>query len=416
MRIEILAIGSELVAGLTVDTNSAMLAGLLRDQGMEVTRFNLVNDEESEIIMALNDAVSRSEALIVTGGLGPTTDDRTRFAVAKVFSAKLIEDEPSVQRLEKFFKSIGWIMPENNRLQCLFPEGAVIIENPVGTARGFAMEKDGHIALFGPGVPKELEKMAGESFVPMLKKRAGIDVCIATSKLHSFGLPESELGMKLNDLEKQFPEVELAYSVEFPVIHLRLSVTGDTESQAAAKLVPAENYIQNTVGRFLFGRENDTLASVVGALLIEKKLTVSLAESCTAGMICAALTEVSGSSEYFMEGAVTYSNDAKIRALGVSEKTLIAHGAVSPETAVEMALGIREKAGTDLGFSVTGIAGPTGGTLEKPVGLVYMALAYPGGVKHWENKFFGDRNRVRKLTTFSALERIRRYCLGEEIL
>jgi nicotinamide-nucleotide amidase len=412
MQIEIIAIGSELTAGVTIDTNSAMLAQKLRAVGLEIDRVTLVSDQEDQIIQTFAAVFARADAAIVTGGLGPTEDDRTRFAAAKVFGAELKEHAESVDRLKMIFKAFNREMPESNRVQAMFPIGAQILENPMGTARGFACEVEGRIALFLPGVPRELEIMADQTVVPMLVDRAGLAVHIATVTLNTFGETESGLADRLKDFTSNHPEVELAYSAKFPTIELRLSAKGGTKEQADQYIADGRKYIEDILCERIFSQGGKTLPEVMGQLLIEKGLTLATAESCTGGMIGAAVTNASGSSEYFLEAAVTYSNDAKMNRLGVRAETLETYGAVSEETAIEMAEGIRKISGADLGVSVTGIAGPTGGTPEKPVGTVHMALAYNGGVKHWMNRVPGNRERVRNLTTYAAIDRVRRFCLG----
>jgi competence/damage-inducible protein CinA-like protein len=410
MRIEIIATGSELVAGKTIDTNSAMLARLLGKFGLEVAKITLVGDPEEQIILALNEAVGRAEAIIITGGLGPTQDDRTRFAAAKVFGQPLIEDPGSIDRLVELFKLFRREMPESNRVQALFPENAMIIENPMGTARGFTLENQTCLALFAPGVPSELEAMAEASLVPMLVEKAGITETIASVTLLTFGHTESGLADDLKDFEKKYPKVELAYSAKFPVIEIRITARDPELSVAEKNLSQARAYLDEKIGGYVFSQDGKTLAAVVQDLMIARHWTLALAESCTGGMIASAITDIPGSSEHFIECAVTYSNDAKERRLGVKKQTMIDHGAVSKETAIEMAIGIREASGADIGLAVTGVAGP-GESEAKPAGLVHMALSHRAGQIHWENRFPGDRRRVRVLTAHSALNRIRKFCL-----
>lgn len=417
MRIEIIAIGSELTAGVTVDTNSALLAKKLRDVGLEVSRVTLVSDGQEDMEEIFQEVFKRADAAVVTGGLGPTEDDRTRFAAAKIAGLELEEDPESIKRLEQIFQAFGRDMPKSNIWQAMFPKGSRILENPIGTARGFAMEHEGCLALFGPGVPREIKAMIDYEIVPILKERSGIKVAISTKTLRCFGLPESELADRLDDFVKLHPDVELGYSAKFPTIDLRMSAKGENIKQADARIQGAGKYIQDLLGDRIFGQGENTMAFVTAKELIKNGFTVSLAESCTGGMIAAALTDIPGSSAYFLEGAVTYSDQAKVRMLGVKPETIEKFGAVSKETAVEMAIGAREKSAANIGLSVTGIAGPDGGTPEKPVGLVHMALSFnkdngQDKILHWENRFPGGRNRVRKLTVYAALDRIRQLCKG----
>lgn len=412
MRIEIIAIGSELTAGITVDTNSSMIARKLRQYGLEVSRVSLVSDEPERLEEIFREVFSRADVTVVTGGLGPTEDDRTRFVVAEIFDAPLEEDAESLERLKNIFAVFAREMPESNCWQAMFPKGAQILENPVGTARGFAVEKENRLAIFAPGVPRELEKMADYNILPLIVERSGKKVSIATVTLYTFGMPESELADSLKEYVASFPDVELAYSAKFPTIDLRLTARAGGETEAAEKISSARKYIEGILGNRIFGEDKDTIASVVGKLLVEQNRTLALAESCTGGMVSSALVDVPGSSDFLIEAAVTYSNDAKIRRLGVLEKILEEHGAVSVETALEMAKGIRKTAKADIGFAITGVAGPSGGTSDKPVGTVCMALAHSGGTMHWINRLPGGRMRIRKLATFAAMNRVRRFCLG----
>jgi nicotinamide-nucleotide amidase len=268
------------------------------------------------------------------------------------------------------------------------------------------------MALFLPGVPRELEIMADQTVVPMLVERSGLQVHIATVTLNTFGETESGLADALKHFTREHPKVELAYSAKFPTIELRLSARGESRDDGEALLAAGRQYIEEILCERIFSEGEETLPEVMGRLLAEKGLTLATAESCTGGLIGAAVTDASGSSDYFLESAVTYSNEAKMSRLGVNAETLEAHGAVSEAVAIEMAQGIRKTSGSDLGLSVTGIAGPTGGTPEKPVGTVHMALAFAGGVKHWMNRVPGNRERVRNLTTYAAMDRVRRFCLG----
>ena len=412
MRIEVIAIGSELTAGVTVDTNSSMIAQKLRQYGLEVSRMSLVSDEPEYLDEIFREVFARADITIITGGLGPTEDDRTRFVAADIFEAPLEEDEESLERLKNIFSLFGRKMPESNRFQAMFPKGAQILENPVGTARGFTVEKDDHIAIFAPGVPRELEKMTDYNILQLIIERAGQKLSIATVTLYTFGMPESELADCLEEFTAKFPEVELAYSAKFPTIDLRLTARGDDEAKAEESISKARKYIEGILGNRIFGEGKETLAGVVGKLLLDQGCTLALAESCTGGMVSSALVDVPGSSDFLLEAAVTYSNDAKIRRLDVSEQTLEKQGAVSVETAIEMAKGIRDTSKSDIGFAITGIAGPSGGTSEKPVGTVCMALAHPEGVLHWSNRLPGGRMRIRRLATFAAMDRVRRFCLG----
>ena len=412
MRIEIIATGSELVSGVTVDTNSAMIAQKLRGAGLDVQRITLVGDGESEIADALSGANSRAELLIVTGGLGPTEDDRTRFAAAKVFGGKMVTNAATMEKIENLFKALGRPMRENNKIVAQFPEGAAIFENYRGTADGFSLENENGCAVFLPGVPAELEKMLEMDIVQWAAEKAGVATAIETAELHSFGIPESEMDDMLRPFYAAHPDVELAFSVQFPVVRLRLASKGLTAAEASSRLTSAVQFVRDTLGDHIFTEEKLPMSHVTGKLLADTGQTIALAESCTGGMLASLMTDVAGSSDYFIESAVTYSNDAKMRRLGVTPETLETFGAVSEQCAREMAEGVRQKSGATIGLSITGIAGPGGGTPDKPVGTVHMALAHKDGTLHWQNRYPGGRDWVRKLTSYAALDRIRRYCLG----
>jgi len=416
MKAAFLAIGDEIVGGMTTDTNSGFIAGLLRDVGVEPVAGFSVPDDEELIARALERAMKEADIIVCTGGLGPTADDLTTAVVARVAGQELRLAEASLEAIRERFRQRGIEMTENNRKQALFPASATVIPNPNGTAPGFVVpiERDGGrrwVACF-PGVPRETRAMARDWLVPWV---AGLNpgTRFASRTFSTFGLSESRLDELLAGVVSA-DEARLAFRAAFPRIQARLTVSGGADDDLEARLDGMERRVRERLGHHLYSTGDQGLEEVVGALLRERGLTLAVAESCTGGRIGDWITNVPGSSEYFLLGVATYSNAAKEQVIGVSPQTLATHGAVSTQTAEEMAEGVRRRAGADLGLSTTGIAGPGGGSPGKPVGTVCIGLAWEGGV--WSRRYdLGDRGRdfIKGLTAMSALDRVRRWLLGE---
>ncbi|MBZ0273045.1 competence/damage-inducible protein A [bacterium] len=404
---EILATGEELISGRTVDTNSAHIAQRVASVGYLVRRITAVGDDQDDIVRALADALSRTPLVIVTGGLGPTDDDRTRFAAARVFEKPIVTSNPSLARLRAFWEARGREMPEINVRQAQFPEGAEVWQNPVGTADGFRCVGEAGEAVFLPGVPVEQERMTEMYVLPWLSSH-NPSTHVASRMLRVFGAAESEIGAKLADWPTPESGVMLVYGANFPEIKLTLAARADTQDEAERRVAKARDHLRFVLGDKIYSEDGRDLAETVADFLTRTGKTVATAESCTGGMIAAALTDIPGSSAYFVAGFVTYANAAKIRALGVSAETLETHGAVSEQTACQMAEGARARAGADFAIAVTGIAGPGGGSSEKPVGTVHIALATPTETRAYVRKFPGRRDFIRKLATFWALDILRR--------
>lgn len=411
-----LAIGDEIVGGLTTDTNSGFIAGELKDVGVEAVAGFSVADTEDDIARALERAMEDAELVVCTGGLGPTADDLTTAVVARVAGRELRLDEASLAAIEERFRSRGVEMSPNNRKQALFPEGATIFPNPNGTAPGFVVSvirggSERWIACF-PGVPRETKPMVRDALVPWVAARLP-DTRFASRIFSTFGLPESKLDEMLAGVVDP-GEARLAFRAAFPRIQARLTVRGAPGDDLDARLDALEARVRERLGHHLYATGDEGMEETVGRLLRERGLTLALAESCTGGRIGDWITNVAGSSAYFLLGAAVYSNEAKQAILGVTTETLAAHGAVSTQTAEEMAQGVRRAAGADLGLSTTGIAGPGGGSAEKPVGTVCVGLAWEGGV--WSRRYdLGDRGRdwIKGFTAIVALDRLRRWLLGE---
>lgn len=416
MKAALLSIGDEIVAGLTTDTNSGFLAEQLRAVGVEPVAGFSVPDDEDAMARAWERALAEAEVAISTGGLGPTADDLTTAVVARLAGRPLRLDEHSLSIIEERFRGRGMEMPENNRKQALFPEGSTIVPNPLGTAPGFIcpVGRGGairHVVCL-PGVPREMKRMAVETVIPWLE---GLNPGrrFLSRVFSTFGLAESRLDELLEGVVAP-SEARLAFRAAFPRIQARLTVAGAPDDDLEGRLDALEARVRERLGTHVYAVGDEGMEEVVGRLLRERGLTLALAESCTGGLIGHRVTEVPGSSEYFLMGVVSYSNDAKERLLGVRPETLRDHGAVSTEAAEEMAVGIRRLSGADLGLSTTGIAGPGGGTPDKPVGTVCVGLAWEGG--SWSRRYdLGERSRdwVKGMTAQVALDRVRRWLLGE---
>ncbi|HEX2203125.1 MAG TPA: competence/damage-inducible protein A [Longimicrobium sp.] len=416
MKAAFLAIGDEIVGGLTTDTNSGFIAGELRAVGVEPVAGFSVPDDEEAIVRTLERALEEAELVVCTGGLGPTADDLTTACVARLAGRALVLDEGSLAHIEALFRSRGVEMTPNNRKQALFPEGAAVVPNPTGSAPGFIcpVERGGRnswVACF-PGVPRETRVMVPATLVPWVEARSP-ERRFASRVFSTFGLTESKLDELLVGVVGE-EEARLAFRAAFPRVQARLTVSGAPGDDLEGRLDALEARVRERLGAHLYATGDEGMEETVGRLLRERGLTLAVAESCTGGRIGDRITDVPGSSAYFLLGVATYSNEAKHGVLGVPSEVLEAHGAVSPETARAMAEGARRVAGADLAVSTTGIAGPGGGTPEKPVGTVCVGLAWEGGA--WAKRYdVPDRGRewIKAMTAQIALDRVRRWLLGE---
>lgn len=414
MIAEIIAVGNEVVDGSLVNTNASWLAGRLSGLGLVVRWHSAVPDDEALIAEALRRASGRSQWVLVTGGLGPTVDDFTLEVAANFFGKPLMPDPLALKKIRQRFAQLGREITPNQEKQCLFPEGSAVLLNEKGTAAGAYFEHQGVGFAFFPGVPAEMESMFEKNFLPILTKRLGNVPRRYLKVLRCFGLTEGQMDQKLQgDLKGRldFYGTQLGFRLRFPTIDIRLSYESGDPEKAQAVLEQAARAVRAKLGDFVFGEGDLELEEVVGNLLSEKKLTLATAESCTGGLMAHRITQVPGASNYFVEGMVTYANEAKMKELGVPEEILKASGAVSAETALAMARGIRRRSGSDFGIALTGIAGPAGGTAEKPVGTVHIAVAHPGG--EWERRYYFPfgRRRFKQLAVAAALDRLRRILL-----
>jgi nicotinamide-nucleotide amidase len=416
MKIGILTIGNELTTGRIQDTNSALIARAMQEQGWQVAAMLSVGDDDGAIHDALDFLLARAEAVIATGGLGPTADDITTAAIAKAFGLSLHMDESVLAHVRSLFEKRRLHWTENNAKQALFPEGAEIIANPNGTAAGFAVRWKGKIVAVIPGVPAEARKMLPEGVIPLFRKAfptSALHVETLTFKL--FGIPEAAVDAALADAGLADLGLGVGFYPNLPENHLVLTARTASPEEAREKLQAARARVEARLGKYIFAQGQETLEGLVANALTEKKRTLAVAESCTGGLITDRLTDVPGSSAFLERGVVTYSNASKIALLGVPESVLAAHGAVSEETARLMAEGVRRLAGTDLGLAVTGIAGPTGGTEAKPVGTVYIALADGQRTLCRHHALRWDRRRNKVVAAQTALLMLLRTLSGEVV-
>jgi nicotinamide-nucleotide amidase len=404
---EIIAIGSEMLTPFRADTNSLWLTERLNSMGIDVKLKTIVGDDETRLEEAVRDALRRSEIIISTGGLGPTEDDITRKIFARVLNRQLILNEAILEKIRARFARRGVPMPEINARQALIVNGAQILENNNGTAPGMLLQEGKWTVVMLPGPPREMRPMFDSSVAPVLKERSG-DLLIIRRKLSIFGLTESRTDEIAAPIYTKFTNPSTTILFKDGQIELHLTAQASDEVEAERLLDELTGPLDEALGDYIFSRRDETLEQVVGDLLKFNGYTLATAESCTGGLLAGRITDVPGSSEYFLEGAVTYSNEAKTRILGVPKKMIEDHGAVSEEVATAMASGIRELAGSTFGIGITGIAGPGGGSAEKPVGLVYIALADKAQTSAKKFIFPGDRQFIRTLSVNAALDLLRR--------
>jgi len=412
---EIIAIGSELLTPTKTDTNSLWLTEKLNEIGVEVKLKTIVGDDELRLEETIKDAVRRSDIVIATGGLGPTEDDITRKISAKALGRELVFDEEVLTEIQARFQSFRREMPETNKRQAFIIEGAEVLPNPNGTAVGMSLAAEEKFFVVLPGPPRELKPMFENFVLPKLREAAG-EIFVKRKILRVSGMGESAVDELIAPIYKEYKNVTTSILFNRSEIELHLAAQTETTEEADRLLEELSGKISEKLGIAVFAMNGETMEEVVGKLLTEKGKTLAVAESCTGGLIAQRLTEISGSSAYFIEGAVTYSNEAKIRTLDVPREIIETHGAVSRETAEAMAKGMREKAQTDFAVSVTGIAGPNGGTAEKPVGLIFIGLADEKETNSIKINLPGDRYLIRWRTSQAVLDLLRRKILKDSIL
>jgi nicotinamide-nucleotide amidase len=412
---EIIAIGSELLTPTKTDTNSLWLTEKLNEIGVEVKLKTIVGDDEARLEETIKDAFGRSDIVITTGGLGPTEDDITRTVSAKALGRELVFDEDVLAEVRARFKSFGREMPETNKRQAFIIEDAEVLPNPNGSAVGMSLQIEEKFLVVLPGPPRELKPMFENFVLPKLSEAAG-EIYVKRKILRVSGMGESAIDELIAPIYKAYKNVGTSILFNRSEVEIHLAAQTETIREAEALLEELSGKIAEKLGIAVFAMNGETMEEVVGKLLTESGKTLSVAESCTGGLIAQRLTEVSGSSAYFIEGAVTYSNEAKIRTLDVPRKIIETCGAVSAETAEAMATGMRQKAQTDFAIAVTGIAGPNGGTAEKPVGLVFIGLASETETKSIKINLPGDRYLIRWRTSQAALDLLRRKLLKDNVL
>ncbi|MBN1664635.1 MAG: competence/damage-inducible protein A [Deltaproteobacteria bacterium] len=414
MKVGILTIGNELTSGKTQDTNSSYIARELVQRGWQMAGTLSVGDDDEAIKDGLDYILSRADAVIVTGGLGPTVDDITTAAIARAYNRKLFTDEATLNHIKERFERAKLNWTNNNAKQAEFPEGAEVIPNPAGTAAGFALKVGDKLITVIPGVPMEARRMLTEGVIPVLIKAFPEEPHHLERRIiKTFGLAEAAVDQKVADIDLASLGVGIGFYPNFPEIQVVLTIRDADEAKAKKNLKQAEDQVVSRLKDHIFGYDQDTLEGVCAALLTEKKRTLAVAESLTGGFLTDRLTDIPGSSVYLERGVVTYSNASKTDLLGVPAEIINEFGAVSAETARLMAEGVRKLGKTDIGISTTGIAGPTGGTEKKPVGTVFIALADKDKTYCRQYGYRWDRRRIKMITTQALLLMLKRYLTGE---
>lgn len=404
---EIIAVGSELLTPFRTDTNSLWLTDRLNSVGVEVKLKTIVGDDDARLEETIRDALKRSGVVVLTGGLGPTEDDITRKITARALGRRLSLDERVLEDIRAKFLRWGRKMPEINARQAMVMEGSSVLPNPNGSAPGMYLEHDSRVVVLLPGPPREMKPMFDDHVLSKLSARAG-GVRVARRVLRVAGLGESAVDERIAPVYTQYKNPQTTILFTNTDIEIHLTAQGKTEQEAELLLDGLSGQIEERLGDAVFAFRGETMEQVVGLRLAVSGFTVAVAESCTGGLVAHRLTEVPGSSSYFMEGVVTYSNEAKTRLLGVPAELIERHGAVSAEVAEAMAEGVKRRAATDFGLAVTGVAGPGGGTVEKPVGLVYVSLADDAHTEHRRIMLPGDRHLIRWRASQAALDLLRR--------
>ena len=413
MKAEIISVGTELLLGQIIDTNAAYLSARLPEIGVSLYHRSTVGDNKNRLKEAINKALLRSQIVFTIGGIGPTPDDITKESVAEVLGQELVLHQETVKKLKDFFNKISVSMTDNNLKQALMPSKGRVLENPMGTAPGSVfLTDDNKYVIVMPGPPKEFTFMYENAVLPFLREICAEKLVFESRILRIFGMGESTVAHELAGLlDNENPTV--APYVGDGDVTLRICARAENKIDAVEKIDIIQEKISNILGNVIYSFEDKSLAQTVVDICKIKNVKIAFAESCTGGLISKKITDVAGSSEVFLGGAVTYSNEMKMKMLGVPEKKLMDFGAVSKEVATEMALGMKALSNSHIAVSVTGIAGPDGGTKEKPVGLVYMAAAYKDKVKDFKFTFTGNRDSIRLRASLNAINIIRKVVLKE---
>jgi nicotinamide-nucleotide amidase len=412
MKSHILTIGDELLIGQVINTNASFIAQKLNGAGIEVAHMSTVGDDMENILAAFTSSCEQFDITIVTGGLGPTHDDITRSAVCTFFKTDLVRNESVLENIKNLMSQRGAQISAVGEDQAMVPRGATVVPNVLGTAPGLLFEREQKYFVVMPGVPHEMERMMTDTVAPFFASRTKSVVVHRTLK--TTGITESALSNSLGNIDDLLQGTKLAFLPSPLGVRLRISLVGTDEAATRRRVAEVEQRIRAVAEKHIYGTDEEELEEVLGKMLAERKLTIAVAESCTGGMIADKLTNVPGSSRYFERGVVTYSNESKTQLLGVPAAVIAQHGAVSKAVAEAMAAGLRSAAKTDIAVSTTGIAGPDGGTLEKPVGLVYIGYADSRGGFSMKFQFATGRRRIKERASQAALELVRRRLLGIE--
>jgi len=412
MIIELVSTGTELLLGEIINTNAPYLAKRLNELGFNVLFQTTVGDNRNRMAHVLQTAVTRADIIITTGGLGPTQGDITKEITAQVSGRLLFLDDSSVQRIRCMFAKHHRNMPESNMRQAMMPEGAIVVANDRGTAPGVILETPTATFINLPGPPHEMEGMFEQAIVPYLQNRFSVQGVIISKILHTYGIGEASLEEEIKDYILTQSNPTIALLVRNGEIIVRITASAAEEAIAQTMISNLEEKIRDRIGNYVFGTGADTLELVTARMLGAKNLSIALAESCTGGLVTTRLTDIAGSSAYLKGSVICYSNEIKVSLVDVPETVLAAHGAVSSQTAECMASGVRKRCATDIGMGITGIAGPTGATPKKPIGLVYIAIDGPLGTHCSQHHFSGERIRIKRLASQAALEQLRRYVMS----
>ena len=401
---EIVTVGTELLLGHLVDTNAAEIARSLAGAGIDVHRQTAVGDNVARIAQAVREALDRADALICTGGLGPTVDDMTREGIAAATDRPLELHAPSLDAIQARFMRFGRPMTDNNRRQAMFPRGSDVLENPRGSAPGFIVDDGVRVIVALPGVPSEMRGMLVDRVIPFLKQRFSVDAAILTRVLHTIGCTESELDERIADLFREGVNPSIAVLAHSGQIDVKITAKAQTREEASSMIADLEPIVRERLGDVVYGVDAETLPRAMGAALRERGWTLAVAESCTGGMLGEMITSEPGSSKYFLGGVIAYDDRAKMKQLDVAADLMERFGAVSEEVCAAMAEGVRTAMRSDVALSITGVAGPGGGTGSKPVGLVYVGLAAPlAPIEIRKLDIPGDRELVRHRASLAAL-------------
>ncbi len=408
MKAEIITIGDEILIGQIIDSNSAWIAQQLHPEGIEIKQITSVSDDRDHIVSALNEAKERADIILITGGLGPTRDDITKKTLTAYFDTELVVNQEALDHVTAIFEKRNMPLLDINLQQAELPAKCIPLQNSIGTAPGMYFVEQGKVFVSMPGVPYEMKKMMTDQVIPRLKKAFDLPVILHKTYLTS-GIGESYLSKKIEPLEDRLPaHIKLAYLPNFSTVRLRFSAKGRDKAKLEEDLQSIDEELKSLIPEYLAAETDLRLQEIIGELLVAESATVSTAESCTGGYLAHLITSVPGSSRYFKGSILSYANEVKQNELGVKAETLASNGAVSKETVTQMAKGVREKLNTDYAIATSGIAGPDGGTKEKPVGTVWIAVAGPEGVFAKDYLLYGEREQIIQRTAMLGLELLRK--------